>query len=822
MPELTIKVKEKLMKTAPNLYGIFLEDINRAVDGGLYPELLRNRSFEDSLLPDGCHAVENGYAFETDKGWRDEFNGGEGLTRWVKLGKLEKTEIPGWYTKNARMALRQDDTLNEHRRASLEVEFTPGGSLENVGFCGIAQTKGESYRFYMFAKAEEAVNLTLSFAGVTAGSLHVEPGDWKRYDLVYEAAEDALEKSACLCCAEGGRLRLGFVSLMPVKTFKDHGMRSDIAELLKGLQPKFFRFPGGCIVEGFTPSTMWRFADTVGPVWERPGKLLMWHYRTYDGIGFHEYLQFCEDLNMEPLYVCNCGMTCQARKETLMEGKELEAALEDTLNAIEYAVGGTDTKWGALRAQMGHPEPFLMNYIEIGNENWGENYETRYRMFYDAVKAKYPHIQCIADSHLEKKGLEAQIVDEHYYDTTEWFAENTHLFDAYDRNGPEIFLGEVAVVRGYVSELYAALGEAAFFTGVERNQDIVTLASYAPLLENVNYQSWSPNLIRFDHTKSFGIPSYYVWKMFGAFRGEYVAASELATERITRPMKGRLALLGQPGLRFRNPVWNGAKQDAEHEIMGRVQEDAGSFIIIPPDEEQIAESRRHFGAKLDEILVVFGDEVQENGTFGIELYIEKNDEKEHVLGIFPYRLPDTRYISDETHPPAAWNVENVKPILWKIKGKEHVLTDQYGPSSRELAHFQEETCPVEGFTRYAYRTDGTVLQLYHEDILIGETDLPSFPAQSSVVTADEKKIYVKLVNMEEEEVGIEIKLDCEVETDYTAHVLTGGKTDINSFEEPEHVSDKTYSQTGAAADFTYRMPALCVAVLELTRKGDGR
>lgn len=822
MAELMIKVKENLMNTAPNLYGIFLEDINRAVDGGLYPELIRNRDFEDSLLPEGCHAVDNGYAFETDKGWRDEFNGGEGLSRWVKQGKIQKTEIPGWYAKNAQMTLRQDDTLNEHRRASLEIDFMPGGVLENVGFRGMAQTKGESYHFYMFAKADKEITLTLSFSGKEAGSLYVEAGDWKRYDLVYEAKESMLEEAACLCCPEGGRLQLGFVSLMPAKTFKDHGLRCDIAELLKGLQPKFFRFPGGCIVEGITPSTMWRFADTIGPVWERPGKLLMWHYRAYDGVGFHEYLQFCEDLDMEPLYVCNCGMTCQARKETLMEGEALEAALEDTLNAIEYATGGTDTKWGAVRAQMGHPEPFSMNYIEIGNENWGEAYEIRYRMFYDAIKAKYPHIRCIANSHLEQKGLEAQIVDEHYYDTAEWFAENTHLFDTYERNGPEIFLGEVAVVRGYVSELYAALGEAAFFTGVERNQDIVTLASYAPLLENVHYQSWFPNLIRFDHTRSFGIPSYYVWKLFGSFRGGYVTASELTTGRIVRPMKGRLALLGQPGVRFRNPVWNGETQDVTHEVMGRVQEEDGSYVITSPDEEQIEESRRHFKAKLDEILVVFGDEVQENGTFGIDLYIDKNEERELVLGIFPYRLPDTMYISDETNPPAAWNVENVKPLLWKIRNGEHTLTDQYGPWTKELARFKEDACVPEGFTHFSYSTDGTVLKLYHEDILIGETRLPSFPAQSSVVTADEEKIYVKLVNMAEEEAGIDVRLDCAVEADYTAHVLTGGKTDQNSFEEPEHVSDKTYRQTGAAMDFTYQMPPLSVAVLELTRKGDGR
>ena len=831
MGRLTIRTSEKITRTAPNLYGIFLEDISRAVDGGLYPELIRNRSFEDSLLPEGCNSVQDGYAFETDWGWRDEFNGGEGLSKWVRNNGIKKTPVPAWYVKDASMVLDHEHTLNSHRKASLCVDFLPDGRLENVGFCGIPQKEGENYHFYMFARAAETVELELFIAKASGeaaggeeefpvGKLRIEGDAWKRYDLEYRAGSDGGNLKLVMACPGGGKLGIGFVSLMPLNTFMGHGLRCDIAGKLKGLKPKFFRFPGGCIVEGFTPSTMWRFADTVGPVWERPGKLLMWHYRTYDGVGFHEYLQFCEDLDMEPLYVCNCGMTCQARKSVLLEGSAFDETLEDLMNAIEYAVGDKDTKWGSLRARMGHPEPFRLNYIEIGNENWGEAYEKRYEIFYRAIKDKYPHICCIADSHLEEKGQEVQIVDEHYYDTAEWFAENTEKFDSYDRSGPEIFLGEVAVVRGYVGELYGALGEAAFFTGVERNQDIVTLASYAPLLENVNYQSWFPNLIRFNGRESFGIPSYYIWKLFGSFRGDYVVRAGLESARIARPLKGRLALLGRTGVQFRNPLWNGEVQAVTHEVMGRVRQAGDGFVVRQPDEEQIAESRRHFGAKLDEILVIFGDETRQNGTFEIELFQEKG--RELLLGLFPSRMPDTAYISDETNPPAEWNVENVKPILWKSDGKTHVLFEKEGPVTRELARFEESGEVRDGFCRYGYRTDGERLQLYHGAALVGEMALPSFPAQSCVVTDTPESVFIKLVNMAQEETKIEIELDCDVKSAYLAHVFTGKKRAKNSFEDPECVSDRTVELSGAARNFTYVMQGLCVAVLELFKTGGGR
>lgn len=531
MSKLKIKTKERRFETARDLYGIFFEDINRAGDGGLYPEMLRNRSFEDSVLPEGYIQQEDGIHVKTVSGWLDEFCNGEGLCRWVKGNNIPETEIPAWYTHNAKMELELTDTLNEHRDAALRIQFEKDGSLTNTGYCGISVKAGESYSLYLFAKAKEEIGLdvAIEYQGkvLTGNSLVVSGQEYTRYDMKLTAADDCHEAQLTISCKEGGEILLGFISLMPDNTYMGHGLRTDLVEKLKGMSPKFMRFPGGCIVEGTTPSTAMRFRDTVGPAWERPSKLFLWHYRSTLGLGFHEYLQLCEDLGMEPMYVCNCGMTCQGRKSVLLEGEALDEMVQDTLDAIEYAIGSKESKWGRLRASMGHPEPFKMTYLEIGNENWGPDYEKRYNMIYKKVKELYPQIKTIANEHVEKNGCPAECVDEHFYNTTEFFAERVNYYDDYDRKGPKIFVGEVAVNEGnYMGQLYAALGEAAFLMGIEKNQDIVTLASYAPLFENVNYRAWYPNLIRFNNHQSLGIPTYYVWKMFGQNRGEYVVRSE--------------------------------------------------------------------------------------------------------------------------------------------------------------------------------------------------------------------------------------------------------------------------------------------------------
>ena len=544
---------------------------------------------------------------------------------------------------------------------------------------------------------------------------------------------------------------------MPDNTYMGHGLRTDLVEKLKGMSPKFMRFPGGCIVEGTTPSTAMRFRDTVGPAWERPSKLFVWHYRSTLGLGFHEYLQLCEDLGMEPLYVCNCGMTCQGRKSVLLEGETLDEMVQDTLDAIEYAIGSKESKWGRLRASMGHPEPFKMTYLEIGNENWGPDYEKRYNMIYKKVKELYPQIKTIANEHVEKNGCPAECVDEHFYNTTEFFAERVNYYDDYDRKGPKIFVGEVAVNEGnYMGQLYAALGEAAFLMGIEKNQDIVTLASYAPLFENVNYRAWYPDLIRFNNHQSLGIPTYYVWKMFGQNRGEYVVRSEDEGGRVYRPRTGMASLESNKELRFRNPIWNGEEAKITHELMGHVQDTEDGRLLQLPDEEQ---------------LVI---------TAGVE--------KE-------------------------WDAALVRPFLWKVNGGQCSLEEfGYMHDNKLTEDFAISVKPGE-YHRFGYETDGKQIRLYVDGELQKEISIPYGPAFVSVVTDTKDEIIIKAVNFAGDVDPVSITLDCQVQGDYTVTLLSGEKGDENSFEEPEKVKNITVNMHGASSEFVYEAPPYSVSAL---------
>lgn len=820
MSRIQIKTREKRFPTAKNLYGIFFEDINRAGDGGLYPEMLRNRSFEDSIPPDECTTEDDDYAIVTPSGWRDEFNHGEGLTRWIESNQISYTPIPSWYHEKADVSLDYEDTLNKKRKASLSVRFEPTGFIYNTGFVGIPQNEGANYDFYMFAKVKEPMKLILS---IKVGSevlcereLYLSGEGYRRYDTTFTATRTTRSAKFYISSLDGGSVKLGFTSLMPVDTYNGHGLRKDLVEKIRDLNPRFLRFPGGCIVEGVTPSTAMRFKNVIGPIWERPSHYLMWHYKTTNGLGFHEYLQLCEDLNMEPLYVCNCGMTCQARNSVLMEGEDLDDMIQDTLDAIEYATAPADSKWGKVRAEMGHPEPFMMNYIEIGNENWGPDYEERYLKNYEIIKERYPWIRFVANSHVEKKSLPVDIVDEHYYDSVEYFAENLDFYDCYDRKGPNIFLGELAVLRGPVGQLYAALGEAMFLIGVERNQDIVEFASYAPLLENYHYYAWYPNLIIFDNLRSFCIPTYYVWKLFGSNRGNDVVSSADETETLYRPVKGMPSFIGKAGVRYRKAIWNGNTIFAVHEVMGHEEASEDGFFITEPDEEQKMESVK-MGAKSDEVLIVLGDQEEATeGTFEVEILVEQD--YEIGIGVYSSRIPKEVYMNDETNPPREWNAGIVRPFQWKIKNGLSTIEEKRNLESVLLAS-EATVKPLTGvFNKFKYVVTGKKMSFYINDELVQEAAVPHFQAMASVVTDTEDEIFIKIVNMAAELDVIHISLDCNVEDNYKVEVLSGEKYDENTIDNPTKVHDIEIMLSGASSNFEYQAPAYSVNLLHLKKK----
>lgn len=530
MYSINIKTKQKLTDVSGSLYGLFFEDINRAGDGGLYAELLRNRAFDDGIIPDGCKYDSENKLITSETGWVSSFDcyEGEGIAAWECHG-------------GAVMKLTDKGTLNSNRKRALEVNFN-GGMITNDGFMGVPVEKGKQYRFYMFAKTANTAEVTAklcSASGISYGEYTFNiNGDYTKYECIITSTKTDYNARLALQSDLAETIVIGFTSLFPVDTYMDreNGLRKPLVERLLRLNPAFLRFPGGCIVEGFSKETAYRFEDSIGPVWERKPHWLLWSYMTTNGLGYHEYLQFCEDAGIDAMYVFNCGMTCQGRNPDYFDENLIEEFYQDAVHAILYATASADTEWGEKRAENGHPEPFtVLKYLEIGNENWGEEYNKRYKYFHEKLKKEFPQFIYISTDHTEKSGLATEYVDEHFYSDPIFFAANTKMYDSLDRNGVNIYCGEYAATIGCKEgNLYAALGEAAFLTGIERNQDKVTMTSYAPLFQNVAYKAWEPDMIIFNNHEDYAIPSYYTLEIFGNNRGDYVCGYDVVTENDRR------------------------------------------------------------------------------------------------------------------------------------------------------------------------------------------------------------------------------------------------------------------------------------------------
>ena len=816
MSRLDIRTREKRFPVAPDLYGIFFEDISRAGDGGLYPEMLRNRSFEDSLLPEGCVTHDGGRTFVSPTGWIDEFNNGEGMNKWVQENRVPPTPIPAWYAENAEMALDAGCVLNAARKVSLRVDFRPGGCLRNTGYCGIPQEAGKEYRFYMFARTGEQVTLSLIVREgarvISSAEITLRPGDWTRYDAVLTAGASARNAELCITCPAEAVVRFGFTSLMPSDTFMGHGLRKDLAEKLRDMNPSFLRFPGGCIVEGFTMETVWYFRNTVGPVWERPSHWLLWHYRTTNGLGFHEYLQLCEDLHVSPLYVCNCGMTCQGRNPRYFSDEEQAEMLEDIFGALEYALGPSDSRWGAVRAAMGHEGPFRLDYLEIGNENSGPEYERRFDIIRKAVLERYPHLKIVANDRGRTRKLEADIADDHYYNMPEFFAEGISLYDRYDRRDTDVFVGEFAVNQTFEGQLRAAVSEAMFMTGFERNQDKVRLSSYAPLFQHVRYGSWFPNLIIYDNARSFAIPSYYVWRLFGGNRGQHVVAFEEEVPKIYYDLHGLPALSGDDGVRFRNPVWNNLPVTPVRNIMAGVESDPEGGIIVRRNPDR---GMPDFPFKVYPLVTLGADPECRQGVFEVDAFCEEG--RDIALGILVSPKPLSYYDRTNPNPCDPWSMRFLEVSRWILSGgKSWVARGSFPPEP--LSAPADVPLEMNAFNHLKYTVSGHTVTLEVNGAVVDSVELPSYPSMGTVVTDSDDTVTVKIVNFSDAAEPVRITLDCDVQPDYTVGLLAGNAEDENSLDVPEAVHDVVLQVDGASRSFVYDAPAMSVSVLALTKK----
>lgn len=560
-------------EVSPNLFGIFFEEINHAGDGGLYAELVQNRGFEEHVLPSSM-TYSDGRAVAVDSP-----NYANGQNRhWTVGWNLEQKRMTGW--KVEAIGCTADGTVVEADRPlhvntphAMQLTITnmaKGGkaTLLNTGYWGMGLEQNAKYNLRMYVRSADykgtvTVRLTDGNSGLTTDRLTLEAKkikDWTELTGVLTSHTTTANGQLAIDFDAKGTVLVDYVSLFPQNTFKGraNGLRPDLAEMLAGLHPRFMRWPGGCIVEGATYENRVKWKETLGDPMTRRGEWDVWGYRSTWGLGYHEFLQFCEDLGMDAMFVNNAGMSCSVRNGDYTS--DLEPVVQDFRDAIDYAIGNPATNaWAKRRAEAGHPAPFPLKYVEIGNENIGQVYVEHFNYIFSRLKAEYPSIIFINTlGHTDR--LLSQIpgdymVDPHWYRNPDFFFSNNHLFDEAPRTH-DIYVGEYACNSGVgQGNLLAAISEAAFILGMERNSDVVKMASYAPLFENENHRDWTCNLIHFNSSQVFGRASYYVQKMSAENRATYnVAVSEPSlTQQPPFPL-GTIGLSGgmQSKVEYRN------------------------------------------------------------------------------------------------------------------------------------------------------------------------------------------------------------------------------------------------------------------------------
>ncbi len=546
-PDHTITVDPRGAGTdiSDSMYGVFFEDINFAADGGLYAELVRNRSFE--FLP-----VDN-QAYT-------------GLTAWTPVG-----------TGGAATTVNDDARLNERNRTYLNLALSDadGFGVTNSGWnTGVALKAGGRYDFSVWARTDAAGGTPLSVtlhdtngAPLAAPlSVRVRGNTWSKYTGTLTARRDSDAGRLSVRAAGTGTLKLDMVSLFPEQTYRNrtNGLRKDLADKIAALKPGFVRFPGGCLVNtnshygydaasNYERSRSYQWKDTVGPVEERATNRNFWGYNQSYGLGYFEYFQFAEDVGAMPLPVVPALVTGCGQNRATVDEALLQRHIQDTLDLIEFANGPASSTWGGLRARMGHPRPFHLTHIAVGNEeNLPDEFFANFLRFRAAIEAKYPNLTVISNSGPDDQGATfdrlwalnreagVDMVDEHYYNSPGWFLQNNARYDSYDRNGPKVFLGEFA---SQDNKFFNSLAEAHYMTGLERNADVVKLAAYAPLLANIDHVQWRPDLIWFDNDESWGTTSYQVQKLFMNNVGDRTVPS-----RFTGPVIPPRNITGAVGL----------------------------------------------------------------------------------------------------------------------------------------------------------------------------------------------------------------------------------------------------------------------------------
>lgn len=773
--QITIDTAHPSHKVSPTLWGIFFEDINLSADGGVYPELVRNRSFEDSDKPEFWTLANNAD------------------------GHCEMAVATADYTSRPAVP-----PLNPFNRKSLRVKVDGGATIENEGYWGMNIVKGESYTLKLAARAVDGYSGPITVKLVTASGIPLATGQvsgfngtWKYYTVDLTPIGSDPKGRLQLSLSGKGTVYLDMVSLMPKKLWKKSGLREDLAESIDALHPSFLRFPGGCWVEGDDFEHMYHWKNTIGDIDARTPLWNIWGYNATHGLGFHEYLQMAEDLGAEPLFCINVGMS---HKEVVPMSK-MGQWVQDALDAIEYANGDTNSYWGAVRAKAGHPAPFNLKYMEIGNENGGDSYGERWPLFYKAIKAKYPYMHLVADNWqggYPHKPM-PDIVDEHFYDSPEWFMRHATHFDNYDRKGPKIFVGEYAVTKNTgKGNLRGALGEAAFMTGLERNSDVVVMASYAPLFVNLNHRAWNPDLINYDSSRWYGLPSYFVQKLFSENRGTEVLPTAVQTGEVETKPTGAIGV----------GTWN---TEAEFK----------DVKVTAPDGKVLLDSNQKTDWKF------LGDGAQWSATNGV---LRQTAEREFIRAIagnkswtdYTLQLKARKITGKEGFLVLFHIADDDDRNWWNLGGWEN---SQHAVEFGETLDGQKGSIDADHWYDIKIQLAGDNVKCWLDGKVIHDIKLASMTTRTvfASATRDEAAgdLIIKVVNTAATPTDTEIMLNGAKKLSGRAQaiVLTSDSPrDENSIDEPTKVSPKTETFNVSGTTIRRSLPGNSFTVLRVSMK----
>ncbi|HUJ71361.1 MAG TPA: alpha-L-arabinofuranosidase C-terminal domain-containing protein, partial [Verrucomicrobiae bacterium] len=662
---------------------------------------------------------------------------------------------------------------------------------------GLDVEKGEKYDLTLYARGTSPLTASLESKdgeALATGKVSALGPKWRKLSVTMKANASDSNARLVLTGDRPGTVWLDMVSLFPHDTWKGHGLRPDLMNTVAAIHPAFVRFPGGCFVEGEHLSEAMRWKKTIGDPAERPGHWNIWRYQSTDGLGFHEYLQMCDDLGAEPVFVINCGMShVEQRQSDRNQSVPVDSAyVQDALDAIEYANGPVTSKWGALRAKAGHAAPFKLKYMEIGNENGGPVYHERYALFYDAIKAKYPDMKLIAcDWHGLPRNRSLDLIDSHSYSNPQSFRNMATRYDRYDRNDPKVYFGEYAVTQQAGNgNLQAAVAEAAFMTGLERNSDVVLMSSYAPLFVNPAWRTWNPNAIVFDQARVYGTPSYWVQTMFGANRPDRVLPIDL--QQPPTPVENLRGAIGV-GTWATQAEFKDIKVTADGVTLFEGQETNG-WEMTRGSWEVVDGALRQTSGDTD-VRAIAGAESWTNYTYTLKA--RKLSGNEGFLIIFQQKGGEKSW----------WNLGG-----WG--NTEHGL---------EVAGITAEHVPgrIETGRWYDIRVElkGPFLRCYLDDKLVYDVVRVAPKSLFAVAGLTNKgEIILKMVNAgrQPQPVTVQLRGAGRVSSTGKAIVLSSDDPmDENSFDEPTKISPKEETITDAAATFTRTLPGYSVTVLKL-------